>query len=81
MDVHAAKPNGAQRVRPWLVLVVVDSEKSRCPGSIRAPLPSIKVAAAFKATELPDSANRGCGRTRRRFPMRGPPIPQCLPGK
>jgi len=50
-----AKAQGARRLRPWLVLVVLDADKvarpAMAPGAL---LPSVRIKAADVASELPD---------------------------
>lgn len=52
-----AKAQGDTRLRPWLVLVVLEVAKTGLPVvSASAPLPSIRIKAADVDTELPDLA-------------------------
>src|SRR5512134_3487664 len=52
-----AKAQGDRRLRPWLVLVVLDAAKTGLPRVAGgAPLPSIRIKAADVASELPDLA-------------------------
>ena len=53
-----AKAQDDRRLRPWLVLVVLEADKTGLPRfSPDTPLPSIRVKAADVATELPDLAD------------------------
>jgi hypothetical protein len=50
-----AAPDGQGRLRPWLVLVVVDLALVRPPGmEPDRPLPVLRIASALVPTELPD---------------------------
>jgi hypothetical protein len=52
-----ARADGAQRLRPWLVLIVVDAALVKEPrAKARAPLPTIQLSAEAAASELPDLA-------------------------
>ena len=52
-----AQANGDDRLRPWLVLVVLDSAKTGVPKmTATAPLPVVTVPGAAVATELPGLA-------------------------
>jgi hypothetical protein len=52
-----ARATPEQRLRPWLVLVVVDLERVKAPKMLpKRPLPVLEVASAVMATELPDLA-------------------------
>jgi hypothetical protein len=53
-----AKAQGDRRLRPWLVLVVLEVAKTGLPRfSTGALLPSIRIKAADVASELPDLAD------------------------
>jgi hypothetical protein len=52
-----ASAQGDRRLRPWLVLVVLEVTKTGLPRIVQgAPLPSIRVKAVDVASELPDLA-------------------------
>jgi hypothetical protein len=53
-----AKADASQRLRPWLVLIVLDRAKVQLPRlQPGSPLPSITVPAAHAASELPNLAD------------------------
>src|SRR5687767_4868244 len=50
-----AKAQGDRRLRPWLVLIVVERAKTGLPRmTTTAPLPSLRIKAEHVASELPD---------------------------
>ena len=53
-----ASPDGSKRLRPWLVLLVLDRDRVPLPRlQPGAPLPSITIPSAHTATELPNLAD------------------------
>ena len=60
-----AKAGTGERLRPWCVLLVVDLDRVDPPRTETGkPLPTITLSAEAAASELPDLASRGPGRTR-----------------